>query len=203
MKNNANALIFHTTICAACGMRISMQKYELQNGRPENLEGRLEKEIRSYDFLDHLGVSYDRVDHEAMATIESCLEIDKLLEVRICKNLFLCNRQETDFYLVLMPGEKRFQTKELSQQLGVARLSFAKEAYMEEFLDITPGSVSVLGLMNDKEKRVRLIIDQEVLQEEAFACHPCINTSSLRFSMKDFQEKVLPALDHEATIVQL
>lgn len=176
---------------------------ELYNGRPESNEGRLEKEIRSYDFLDAIGVEYQRVDHEAAMTMEACREIDQTLNTVICKNLFLCNRQETDFYLLLIPGDKKFKTKDLSKELGVARLSFANEDYMGQFLDITPGSVSVLGLMNDKDKRVRLCIDEEILKGEDFGCHPCINTSSLKFSMSDFKEKVLPTLQHEYTIVNL
>lgn len=182
---------------------------ELMNGRPENTEGRLEKEIRVYDLLDSLGVSYQRVDHEAAMTMEACEEIDRTLSegvengVAICKNLFLCNRQETDFYLLLIPGDKPFKTKYLSAQIGSSRLSFAKPEYMEKYLDITPGSVSVLGLMNDREKKVRLLIDQDVLEEEYFACHPCINTSSLRFKTADLVEKLIPAMDHEPTMVKL
>ena len=118
-------------------------------------------------------------------------------------NLFLCNRQATDFYLLLIPGDKPFKTKYLSAQIGSSRLSFAKPEYMEQYLDITPGSVSVMGLMNDKEKKVRLLIDKDVLQDEYFACHPCINTSSLRFKTSDLMEKVIPAMGHEPTMVCL
>ena len=172
---------------------------KLVDGRPESTEGRLDKEIRVYDFLDSLGVKYQRVDHEAAMTMEACEEIDRTLSdgvesgVAICKNLFLCNRQETDFYLLLIPGDKPFKTKYLSAQIGSSRLSFAKPEYMERYLDITPGSVSVMGLMNDKDNKVRLLIDEDVLQQEYFACHPCINTSSLRFRTADLVEKVIPA----------
>ena len=182
---------------------------KLVDGRPESTEGRLDKEIRVYDFLDSLGVKYQRVDHEAAMTMEACEEIDRTLSegvdsgVAICKNLFLCNRQETDFYLLLMPGDKPFKTKYLSAQIGSSRLSFAKPEYMERYLDITPGSVSVLGLMNDSEKKVRLLIDEDVLKKPYFACHPCVNTSSLRFDMKDLEKKIIPALEHEPTIVKL
>ena len=182
---------------------------KLVDGRPESTEGRLDKEIRVYDFLDSLGVNYQRVDHEAAMTMEACEEIDRTLSegvdsgVAICKNLFLCNRQETDFYLLLMPGDKPFKTKYLSAQIGSSRLSFAKPEYMERYLDITPGSVSVMGLMNDKDNKVRLLIDEDVLQQEYFACHPCINTSSLRFRTADLVEKVIPAFDHEPVIVIL
>lgn len=178
---------------------------ELQNGRPENVNDRLDKEIRVYDFLDKLNVTYQRVDHEAAMTMEACEEIDHTLgdDTAICKNLFLCNRQETNFYLLLMPGDKPFKTKDLSAQIGSARLSFAKPEYMEKYLDITPGSVSVLGLMNDHEKKVQLLIDEDVLKDPYFGCHPCINTSSLKFTTKDFIEKIIPALEHEPVIVNL
>ena len=178
---------------------------QLVDGRPENTDGRLEKEIRVYDFLDSLGVRYKRIDHEAAMTMEASEEIDRTLGegAAICKNLFLCNRQETEFYLLLIPGEKPFKTKYLSAQIGSSRLSFGKPEYMEKFLDITPGSVSVLGLMNDQEKKVRLLIDEDVLTKPYFACHPCINTSSLRFDMKDLTEKIIPAMGHEPTIVNL
>ena len=184
-------------------------KMQLVDGRPGNTEGRPDKEIRVYDFLDSLGIAYKRVDHEAAMTMEACEEIDRTLSegvekgVAICKNLFLCNRQATDFYLLLIPGDKPFKTKYLSAQIGSSRLSFAKPEYMEQYLDITPGSVSVMGLMNDKEKKVRLLIDEDVLKDEYFACHPCINTSSLRFKTSDLMEKVIPAMGHEPTMVCL
>lgn len=178
---------------------------ELQKGRPENTDNRLDKEIRVYDFLDKLGIQYQRIDHEAAMTMEACEEIDHALgdNTTICKNLFLCNRQETDFYLFLMPGDKPFKTKELSAQIHSARLSFAKPEYMEKYLDITPGSVSVLGLMNDSEKKVQLLIDEDVMKEPYFGCHPCINTSSLKFTTEDLMQKIIPALEHEPVTVTL
>ena len=166
---------------------------KLQKGRPENTDNRLNKEIRVYDFLDKLGIQYQRIDHEAAMTMEACEEIDRALgdNTTICKNLFLCNRQETDFYLLLMPGDKPFKTKDLSAQIHSARLSFAKPEYMEKYLDITPGSVSVLGLMNDSEKKVQLLIDEDVMKEPYFGCHPCINTSSLKFTTEDLMQKII------------
>ena len=182
---------------------------ELRKGRPQDVEGRLEKEVRVYDFLDSLGVDSRRIDHEAAMTMDACEEIDRALgkdveeAVSICKNLFLCNRQETEFYLLLMPGDKPFKTKDLSAQIGSARLSFSKPEYMEKYLDITPGSVSVMGRMNDSEKKVRLLIDEDVLDKEYFACHPCINTSSLRFATRALTEKVIPAMGHKPVLVKL
>ena len=176
---------------------------ELVNGRPERNEGRLEKEIRVYDLLDKLGVSYQRIDHEPAMTMEICAQIDKVLNATICKNLLLCNRQKTDFYLLMMPGDKIFKTKDLSSQIGSSRLSFADSCFMEQFLDITPGSVSVLGLMNDHDRRVRLLMDEDVKKGEYFGCHPCINTSSLRLRTRDLMDVILPALGYEPTFVKL
>lgn len=176
---------------------------ELVMGRPATNEGRLEKEIRVYDFLDELGVFYQRIDHEPAMTMEICAQIDKVLEATICKNLLLCNRQKTDFYLLMMPGDKVFKTKELSGQIGSSRLSFAEPCFMEEFLDITPGSVSVMGLMNDREHRVRLLMDEDVAKGEYIGFHPCINTSSLRLRTKDLMEKIIPAMGHAPTFVKL
>ena len=175
----------------------------LCKGRPENTEGRLDKEIRSYDFLDSLGVEYERIDHEPAMTMEICEAIDKALGATICKNLFLCNRQQTDFYLLMMPGDKPFKTKDLSAQIGSSRLSFASPEYMEKFLDITPGSVSVLGLMNDKNNNVRLLIDDDVLKGEYIGCHPCINTSSIRIKTEDVINKIIPSMKHSPTMVKL
>lgn len=176
---------------------------ELQKGRPADTTGRLEKEIRTYDLLDRLGVEYDRVDHAPAMTMEDCKEVDEILESMVCKNLFLCNRQETAFYLLMIPDTKVFHTKDLSAQIGSARLSFAKPEYMEQFLDITPGSVSVMGLMNDTEHRVQLLIDEDVLASEYVGCHPCINTSSIRFRTSDLVEKILPAMEHDFIKVKL
>lgn len=176
---------------------------ELMNGRSEDCTGRLEKEIRTYDFLEQLNVPFQRVDHEAAMNMEVCLAIDEALQAVICKNLFLCNRQETQFYLLMMPGDKKFKTKDLSAQLGVARLSFASEKYMQEYLDITPGSVSVMGLLNDRQGKVQLVIDEEVLRDQEIGCHPCVNTSSIKFKIKDLMETIIPAMNHEPIIVQL
>ena len=163
----------------------------------------LKKELRCYDFLDRLKIPYRRIDHEVAMTMEACEEIEQVLECSICKNLMLTNRQETDFYLLLMPGDKPFKTKNLSAQIGSARLSFAKPEYMEKYLDITPGSVSAMGLMNDREKKVRLLIDQDVLEEEYFACHPCINTSSIKLRTEDVLGKFLQAVHHDYIKVRL
>ena len=176
---------------------------ELLQGRPSDWAERLPKEIRVYDLLDSLHLSYQDIDHEAAMTMEACAAIDEAMGAPMCKNLMLCNRQKTAFYLLLLPGEKVFRTSELSKQIGSSRLSFAGGEFMEEYLDITPGSLSILGLMNDREGHVQLLIDEEVLAGEYIGCHPCINTSSLRIRTADLTEKIIPALGHTPRLVKL
>ncbi|MCD8189242.1 MAG: prolyl-tRNA synthetase associated domain-containing protein [Clostridiales bacterium] len=176
---------------------------ELYNGRPADCTGRLDRERETYDLLDRLGIAYQRTDHAPADTMEVCNVIDAVLGVLICKNLFLCNRQKTKFYLMLMPGDKPFKTKDLSHQLGVARLSFGTPEDMERLLNVTPGSVSVMGLQYDRENQVQLVADRAVLEQEYFGCHPCINTSSLKLKTADVVEKFLPAVHHEMIQVTL
>lgn len=193
----------------------------IYKGRPTDTSGRQQREIRVYDLLDDLKIDYDRLDHDAAMNMEVCAEIDaafgrmtleefkaepdgeRTSHAIICKNLFLCNRQKTKFYLLMIPGDKKFLTKNLSAQINSARLSFAGEEEMLKYLDITPGSVSVLGLMNDHDNAVQLLIDSDVLQSEYVGCHPCINTSSLRMKTRDLTEKILPAIHHSPIIVTL
>ncbi len=176
---------------------------ELYRGRPEDCTGRLEKEVRTYDLLDALDIPFYRTDHEPAWNMEVCNVIDAVLGVLICKNLFLCNRQKTRFYLLLMPGDKPFQTRNLSRQLGISRLSFGSPEDMERLLNLSPGSVSVMGLMNDTENQVQLVVDQVVLEQEEFGCHPCINTSSLKMKTADLVKKFLPAVHHDYISVTL
>ncbi len=172
-------------------------------GRPENVTGRQERELRVYELLDALEISYERVDHEEAHTMEACHEIDVALDTKVCKNLFLCNRQKTQFYLLMMPGDKPFKTKELSAQIQSARLSFAGEESMVEYLDIYPGAVSVLGLMNDRDNHVQLLIDEDILKDEYLGCHPCVCTSSLKVRITDITQVFLPAVHHDYKTVAL
>ena len=162
-----------------------------------------EQEAAAFALLERLGIDYDRVSHDAAFNMELCAEVGRALDVSVCKNLFLCNRQKTNFYLLMMPGDKPFKTKELSHQLGIARLSFASPEDMEQYLDRTPGSSSIMGLANDTENKVQLLMDEDVKKGEYLGCHPCINTSSLKLRSADVLETFLPAVHHEPIFVQL
>lgn len=177
-----------------------MERYK---GRPETSEGREEKEIQVYDLLDRLQIEYDRVDHEPVMTIAACEEADRALGIQICKNLFLCNRQKTKFYLLVMPGDKALQTKQLSQQIPTSRLSFASGEDMEHYLNVSPGSATIMGLIFDPENQVQLLVDEELLGQLWYGCHPCVNTSSLRLRTEDVFGKYLEAVHHDYIVVQL
>lgn len=176
---------------------------ELYKGRPESDEGRLAREIRVYDFLDENGIEYMRTDHAPADTMEVCYEIDRVLGATICKNLFLCNRQKTQFYLLMMPGDKPFKTKEITSQIGSARLSFASAEDMEKYLDIKPGAVSIMGLINDTNNKVQLLVDEDILNGEYIGCHPCVSTSSLRVRKDEIFGKYLDAVHHDMIKVKL
>ncbi len=177
--------------------------HDLYSGRPESQGKRLDKEMEVYNLLDSLGIEYLRADHDPADTIEDCEEVEKIIGVDICKNLFLCNRQMTKFYVLMMPGKKPFKTKDISHQIGSSRLSFAPADKMLEFLNITPGSVSIMGLANDKNNEVQLLMDREIAESEYVRCHPCINTSTLKIKTKDILEVFLPKINHDPVIVDL
>jgi Ala-tRNA(Pro) deacylase len=170
---------------------------------PPDGMNRLPKEMAVYTLLDRLEIPYLRIDHEPTASIEVCHEVETILDIQICKNLFLCNSAKTDFYLLMISGHKKLQTKDLSKQIHSSRLSFADASDMEKYLHIAPGSVSVLGLMNDTHHCVKLLIDKEVLAQEYIGCHPCINTSSLKIKTSDLINKFLPATRHQPTLVEI
>lgn len=173
------------------------------SGRPADGSGRIPQELAIYDRLDQLSIPFDRVDHEHADTMEICQEVEKVLGGQICKNLFLCNRQQTQFYLLMMPGDKPFKTKHLSAQLGCARLSFATPEQMKQLLGAAPGSASAFELMHDKEGKVQLVIDRELLEGESISGHPCFSTSTLRLKRTDFLDRFLPAVGHQPVFVDL
>ena len=176
----------------------------LHQGRPESELGRLPKEIRVYDLLDRLHIAYERIDHEAANTMEACAEIDEALApATICKNLFLVNSARTQYYLLLIRGDKKFKTAEVSKQIGSSRLSFGSAEKMEDYLDISPGSVSIMGLMNDHSKCLEVLVDGDVLRQEYFACHPCVNTSSIRMKTQDVFDTFLRDLGYQYRVVNI
>lgn len=179
-----------------------MKTSEIYNTAPIG-ESRLQKELDTFDVLANLGIPFSRVDHEPAMSIEECSDIDKALCTPLCKNLFLTNSAKTAYYLLLMPGEKAFKTREVANQIGSTRLSFGSYDKMEELLNLTPGSVSIMGLMYDSEHKVRLLIDRELLENEYICFHPCINTSSVKAKTKDIFDIFLKYTGHTPTFVEI
>ena len=175
----------------------------LYHGRPGSANGRLPREMRVYDALDVLGIPYERIDHAPADTMEVCRAIDDALGTLICKNLFLCNRQKTKFFLLMMPGDKVFKTKELTPQIGAGRLSFGEPGDLLCLLDTLPGAVSVMGLLNDPAGRVSLLVDEDVLAGETLGCHPCVSTSSLKLRTADVFGRFVPSTGHRYLTVRL
>lgn len=175
----------------------------LHKGRPDDCSQRLPREIRVYDLLDTLDLEYQRIDHLPAMTMDICTQLETALGAPICKNLLLCNRQCTKFYLLMLPGNKSLKVKDLSGQIGSSRLSFASGEYMQSLLDITPGSLSIMGLMNDTDNKVQLVIDQDLFAAEYIGIHPCVNTSTLRIRTQDMIQTLIPAMKHFAKTVSL
>lgn len=180
-----------------------MKKMISCRGCPGDRDGRSEAELHIYEFLDRLAVDYQTLCHEAAFTMEECADVERELGAPVCKNLFLCNRQQTQFYLLMLPGGKKFKTKWLSGQLGCARLSFADEAHMVELLHIHPGAVSPMGIVNDNDNKVLLVIDRDLLSSEYIGCHPCVNTATVKLRLSDLLDKIVPATGHEYRLVDL
>ncbi len=175
----------------------------LYHARPEVETGRPAMEIHTYDILDKLHIPFLRIDHDALYTMKDCSYIDAMLGTEVCKNLFLCNSQKTSFYLLMMPGTKKFKTSVFSKQIGSSRLSFAPPEYMHDLLGLAPGSVTILGLIHDTKHRVRLYMDKTIAESTYLGCHPCTNTASLRIKTQDIFEKFLPFTGHTAEFVEL
>ena len=183
-------------------MEIKM-KLTVGKGRPESDEGRSRKEIAVYDYLDKLGIPYERADHAEAHTMEDCEEVSNALGAKVCKNLFLTNSKHSFYYLLMMPGNKPFKTAELSREIGCGHLSFAEAEEMERVLGCTPGSASVFGLMHDKEGLVELLVDRDLLKDEYLGAHPCHNIATLKVKTKDIFTKFIKATKHYKTEVTL
>lgn len=174
---------------------------KLTKGRPDNYDDRIKKEKEVYELLDNINIEYYYIDHKPLMNMDECKKVEKILGAMICKNVFLCNRQMTNFYLLMMPGDKKFITKDISKKLGCSRLSFAKEDMLLKYLNISPGSVSILGLMNDKENNVKLIIDKEILRDDYIGVHPCINTSTLKIKTEELLHVFLNDVKHDYIVI--
>lgn len=153
-------------------------------------------------WLDEHQIPYQLFEHERADTIEACVAMPFIhADVTICKNVFLCNRQQTWFALMLLRPHTPFRTAVVSKALGVSRLSFAPETAMQNMLHLSPGSVSPLGLLFDGDHRITLCYEPEICNTTSIAFHPCDNTATVLFTQEAFWQGVLPALGVAAKAV--
>lgn len=145
--------------------------------------------------LDELKVPYEYHQHHAVHTIDECLELPYAeADVTFCKNILLCNRQKTQFYLYVTVPKKPYRTADVSKLLGVSRLSFAPDEALPELLQLYSGSLTPLALWLNPDSGVQLVLDREIRQPGRIAFHPAVNTATVIFRQEDFFDRVVPAL---------
>ena len=167
-------------------------------------EGRVsDTEEKVYSKLRELGIGFERVDNDSISTMEECAEVGEVLGTDICKSILACTRNKSEYYLIILPGDKRFVSKLASKAVGSSRLSFASPEDMQELLGTTPGNASPLAVINDCDGKVKLVIDRELAEDEHIACNTGANTTHIRFSTGDLIDKILPAFDHIPEIVEI
>ena len=155
------------------------------------------------DHLKNLGIDFLIKTHEPAETLEKCSEVEKSIDGKICKNLFLQTTSGNVYYLLMMSGEKKFVTKNVSKALGSSRLSFSSGNRMEEMLNTSPGSLSITSLIFDKGKAVSLAIDSDILKEEFICCHPCDCTATLKIKTSDITDILIPSLGITPIIIDI
>lgn len=169
--------------------------------KPTQYKTELEEKV--YETLEELKIPYYRVETEPLISMEDCLVINEKLQMKTVKTLFLCNQQKTKFYLCIMPGDKRFDCKVFSRALQIARVSFGSEQLMNELLETQIGACSIFSALIDKENKVQIVIDQDVLKEEDYGCSDGTTTGYMKIKTKDVLEKILPYAHHTPIIVTL
>lgn len=174
---------------------------EVMTTAPEDERGALETKV--YQELERLNISYERVDNDTVETMEECVEISEKLGAEIRKTIVCCNRQKTEFFLVVLPASKRFDSKLFAAMMRTARVSFASAEDMESLIGLTPGEASVMGILNDPEAKIKVVVDKAVADAEWFACNPGANTTHIRFKTKQLLDTFLPAENHKAEIIML
>lgn len=156
-----------------------------------------------YDTLNELNIPFQKIDNEAITSMEECEDVENALGVEIRKSIFLCNRTKSEFYLLVMPSKKRFNTKMFSEKVVCSRTSFASTEHLKSVLGLTPGSITIMGLVNDRSHTVQLVIDSEIVNEEWFGCNAGLNTSHIKLKTRDLLDIFLKHTGHKPIVVKL
>ncbi len=174
---------------------------DITNEMPTSYSSDLEENV--YTKLNELNIQFDRVDNDTVEAMEECVEISNKLGAEIRKTIIVCNEKKTQFYLVVLPAEKRFDSKLFRDKMGCSRVSFAKAEDMQEILGVVPGSATIMSVINDKDNIVKVAIDKEVADSEFFACNTGENTRHIKIKTSDLLNVFLPNVNHEPTIIEL
>ena len=168
---------------------------------PEKFKNELQEKV--YKTLGKLFIKFERVETDEAITMEDCIEIDKKLNMKMVKTLFVTNRQKTNFYLFITCGNKRFDSKRFSSELNISRVSFADSSLMEEILNTKVGATTIFSVLIDKENKINVIIDKDVLNEEYYGCSDGTTTGYMKVKTEDIINKLLPYSNHKEIVIEM
>lgn len=174
---------------------------EIQTEAPCLFQTQLQEKI--YEALEKLQIPFQRVDTDEAITMEDCVTIDEKLDMNVVKTLFLCNRQQTVFYLFITVGNKPFHSKAFSNTLDVARISFAPAEQMESILGTKIGAATVFSSLLDTENKVRIVFDKEVIAEKWYGCSDGTTTGYMKVRTEDICKKFLPYTNHTFSVIEV
>ncbi len=174
---------------------------EIQTEAPHEFQTQLQELV--YGTLEKLQIPFERVDTDEAITMEDCVAIDEKLNMNMVKTLFLCNRQQTEFYLFVTVGNKPFRSKDFSSALGIARVSFAPAEQMETMLGTKIGAATVFSSLLDTDQRVQIIFDKDVLAEEWYGCSDGTTTGYMKVRTDDIYRRFLPFTKHTAAVIEV
>ena len=156
-----------------------------------------------YDALKNMGIAYDVVQHAPASSMEECAWVMEPLNATCVKNIFLCPRNQSRFYLLITRPEAKLKTSDISKQAGASRLAFAPEEKLWHYLREKPGAISPMGLIFDEGREVTVLVDEALRKAPRVAFHPCVNTASLALSSDDFFDVYLKTLGYEPIYVTI
>lgn len=157
----------------------------------------------TYKFLSENNIEFSRVDNDEAVTMEDCIEIDKALDMKTVKTLFLCNRQKTQFYLFVTEGDKPFVTKDFSSALGISRVSFASAEMLDEIIGTKVGATTIFGVLREQAQEVRVVFDKAVCESEWFGCSDGTTSCYMKLKTDDILNKLLPSSGHTYEVIEV
>jgi Ala-tRNA(Pro) deacylase len=174
---------------------------EISEVAPATYKSDLQKRV--FGALNDLHIPFQRVDTDEAITMDDCVMIDQRLQMKMVKTLFLCNRQQTEFYLFITCGDKSFRSKDFSHALGISRVSFAPAEMLLTMLHTHVGAATVLSMLEDDDNRVKVVMDKDVTAEEWYGCSDGTTTGYMKLRTDDVMNVFLPFVHHQATVIEV